>query len=286
MAYQGRNSQTRIVKLLLLISIIPLLFIPYQSYGRIQAIKINEVELNPQGPIANNQWIEIYNMSEDIINISGWKVKSTALGKTYTIPPGFVIRPNDYLVIPFNSIMLGQNNESIVLLTVDSVEVDRTPLLSDTLDDDRTWQRFPNGADTNTEVDWIFTNSTHGRTNGFPIVKEKFRVSQPRFIDTQGYDVQSLAVGKMVGIRSEIVNEFPEERIFVYIIKITDENGITRFISWIEDLVVPQNRNIAPTIFWKVPTKGNFHVETFLWRSFAIPEPLTPQQSGILRVAG
>jgi hypothetical protein len=264
-----------------------MILLPYQqSYARIGVVKINEIEANPPGPVTGNQWIELYNMSNEMLDISDWLIKSTRLSKTYVIPSGFIILPNDYTVIPVHHVMFGLESESVVLLTPDSAEVDRTPLLSDTYDDDRTWQRFPNGVDTNTEVDWAFTNSTHGRSNGLPVAKPDFMMSPLLFVDYQGNAIQSFTTGKMAGIRSEILNESAEDKTFVYIVKITDENGDTIFLTWVQDLIVPHNRVVQPTVFWPISIKGNFQVETFVWRSLTLPEPLVPQQSGLLRVAG
>jgi len=269
----------------LLISIIVSVPI-FEAYSITQTVKINEIEFNPPGPVANNQWIEIFNMDQNLLNIGGWLVKSTKLGKTFEIPDGFVILPNDYLVIPFNSVMFDLENESVVLLTSDAVEVDRTPLLSDTADDTLTWQRFPNAIDTDTPADWVFRNSTHGASNGFPVVRQNFTVSLPIFVDQQGNKVESFTAGQMAGVKSEIVNLFGEERIFAYIVKISDEDGFPVFISWVEDLTILPKRTIKPAIFWYAEERGNFFVEVFVWRSLNIPEPLTPVQSGLLRIAG
>ena len=258
----------------------------FEAYSVTQAVKINEVEYNPLGPVAHNQWIEVFNMDQNLLDIGGWLVKSTNLGKTFTIPAGFVILPNDYLVIPFNSVMFDLENESIVLLTSDAVEVDRTPLLSDTADDALTWQRFPNGIDTDTPADWAFRNSTHGASNGFPVARQNFTLSIPIFVDQQGNKVESFTAGQMAGVKSEIINLFAEERTFAYIVKISDEEGFPVFISWVEDLVILPKRTIKPAIFWFAEERGNYLVEVFVWRSLNIPEPLTPVQSGLLRIAG
>jgi len=269
----------------LLISI--LVSVPiFEAYSVTQTLKINEAEYNPPGPVANNQWIELYSTDQNLLDIGGWLVKSTKLGKTFSIPDGFVILPNDYLAIPFNSVMFDLENESVVLLTPDSVEVDRTPQLSDTKDDDRTWQRFPNGVDTNTPADWAFRNSTHGASNGFPVARQNFTLSLPIFVDQQGNKVESFTSGQMAGVKSEIVNLFTQERTFAYIIQIKNEEGFTVFISWVEDLTILPNRTIKPAVFWFAEEKGNFLVEVFVWRSLSIPDPLTSPQSGLLRIAG
>ena len=278
------------IKLHLLFSVIlisMLVSVPiFEAYSAAQTLKINEVEYNPLGPIANNQWIELHSTDQNLLDLSGWLVKSTKLGKTFSIPDGFVILPNDYLVIPFNSVMFDPQNESVVLLTSDAVEIDRTPEFSDTADDGQTWQRFPNGVDTDTPTDWAFRNGTHGASNGFPRVIQNFTLSTPIFVDQQGNKVESFRAGQMAGVKSEIVNQFAEERTFAYIVKISDEDGFPVFISWVEDLVILPNRTIKPAIFWYAEGKGNFFVEIFVWRSLNIPEPLTPAQSGLLRIAG
>ena len=277
----------RIVKLSFAVFVISLSFLAtYFSYGANYHLKINEVEYNPHGPVADKQWIELYSNGQDLLDLSGWLVKSTNLGKTFSVPAGFVILPNDYLVIPFNSVMFDVENESIVLLTPDSVEVDRTPEFSDTTDDDRTWQRFPSGLDTNSPEDWVFRNSTHSASNGFPVMRQNFTLSTPIFVDQQGNKVEAFMAGQMAGVKSEIVNRFVQEHTFAYIVKISDEEGFPMYISWIEDLVILPNRTIKPAIFWYAEAKGNFIVEVFVWRSLNIPEILTPAQSGLLRIAG
>lgn len=259
---------------------------PLQAYGQSEVLKINELEMNPSGTETGNQWIELYNQGEDLLDIGGWLIKSAKLGKTFLIPDGFVILPKDYVVIPFNGVMFGIENEFMILLTPDSVEVDKTPTLSDTGDDDLTWQRFPNGADTDKERDWDLRNSTIGRTNGFPVARQDFTLSVPVFIDQQGNKLEAFSAGQMAGVKSEIVNRFTDERTFTYIVKITDEDGFTVFMSWVEDLTVLPNRTVKPAIFWFAEERGNFLVESFVWRSLSLPEVLTPSESGLLRVAG
>jgi hypothetical protein len=258
-----------------------LLSLPIFSFAATQVLKVNEIEFNPGGPVRNNQWIELINTSQDLVNIGGWFIKSTNLQKTFKIPDGFVILPNDYLVVPFNDVMFNTESESVVLLTPDSVEVDRTQLFSDTADDDRTWQRFPNAGE-----EWAFRNSTHGATNGFPVVRQNFTLSSPIFVDQQGNKLEAFTAGQMAGIKCEIVNQSTQERTFSYIVKISDENGFPVFLSWVEDLTVLPNRTLKPSIFLLAEERGNFLVEVFVWRSLNIPEVLTPAQSALLRVAG
>lgn len=257
-----------------------------QAYGQYQLLKINEVELNPRGPVPGNQWIEIYNPSDMLLDLSGFLIKGTDLGRTIPIASGIVIEPNNYVVIPFQTRVFDENGDAIVLLTPDSVEIDRTPFLTDMDDDDRTWQRFPNGIDTGNMTDWHFRNSTFGVTNGFPVVRPNFTSSDPIFVDQEGNKVGSFREGQMVGIKSEIVNRFADERVFTYIIQVKDAEGFPVFIGWVEDLVILPNRTIKPTIFFLAEARGEYTVDVFIWRSMTLPEPLTPAKNGLVRIAG
>ena len=264
-----------------------LISVPFmQTYSQVALLKINEVELNPLGTIDGHQWIELYNSGNVLLDLSGFLMKGTQLGRTVAVPPGLVIEPNSYLVIPLQIRVFNEESESIVLLTPDSVEINRTPIFFDLLDDDRTWQRFPNGIDTGNMTDWDLRNSTFGLTNGFPVAKPKFTLSDPLFIDQQGHKVETFVEGQIVGIKSEIVNRFENERSFAYIIQIKEEEGFPVFISWVEDIIILPNRSITPSIFFFVENKGEYSVDIFVWRSMALADPLTPPKHGLVRVAG
>ncbi|MEM2759261.1 MAG: lamin tail domain-containing protein [Nitrososphaerales archaeon] len=270
---------------ILLISI--LIGVPFMhAYSQVALLKINEIELNPAGAIAGNQWIELYNPSNTLLDLSGFLIKSTKLGRTIPIPSGFVIEPNGYLVIPFQTRVFDEKGESIVLLTPDSVEITRTPILADEFDDDRTWQRFPNAIDTGNMTDWSFRNSTFGITNGFPVVRPNFTASEPIFVDQQGNKVGSFLQGQMAGIRTEIINKFTDERTFAYIIQVKNEEGFPVFIAWIEDIIIPPNRSLKPTVFFLAENRGEYTVDVFIWRSMTLTDPLTPPTHGLIRVAG
>ncbi len=243
--------------------------------------RINEVELSPPGSDVNNQWIELCYKGQDLLNLSGWLIKSEKLEKTFKIPDGFVIQPNDYLAIPLPNVMFAHTNESVVLLTSNFDEVDRTPQVTDTFGDDRTWQRFPDCGD-----NWNFRNGTMGRSNGFPEAKQNFTLSTPFFVDQKGNKVETFNSGQMAGVKSEIVNQSTEARAFAYIVQVKDEHGYPVFISWVGDLTVLPGRTVKPTIFWLAQDKGTYEVDVFLWRSINNAEVLSPEQSDLLRVAG
>jgi PKD repeat protein len=127
---------------------------------------INEVESNPPGTDAGYEWVELYNPTGAAIDVSGWKLQTTAgVVATYTIPGGTTIQAGGYLVITFPSQFLDNEQESVVLVDQSNAEIDRTPLLSDTANDAMTWQRIPNGIDTGGSSDWQFLSGTKGASN-------------------------------------------------------------------------------------------------------------------------
>lgn len=256
------------------------------AYSYATQLRINEVELNPVGPISGNQWIEIYNPTNVLIDISGYLVKGSKLGRTVAVPSGFVVEPNGYTIVSFHTRVFDEKGDSIVLLTRDAVEVDRTPTLTDEFDDDRTWQRFPNGIKTGNVSDWHFRDSTFGRSNGIPVARPNFTLSDPTFIDPQGNGMNSFLQGRVIGVRAEIMNAFQEERSFTYIIRVKNGEDHTVFIGWVEDLIILPNRTLTPSIFFLAETKGEYKVDVFVWRSLATPDPLTPTKTAMVRVAG
>lgn len=133
-------------------------------------IVINEFELNPPGNdnyLSVEEWVELYNPTSTDIDISGWTL-STTHGKTVTvyIPQGTVIKAHGYYVYSRGSQWLDNDDESIILRDSNGNEIDRTPVKSDNENDDRTWARYPNGKDTNSDSDWRFQLSTRGSSNG------------------------------------------------------------------------------------------------------------------------
>jgi len=169
-------------------------------------VVINEVELNPPGEDRGNEWIELYNPTSDAVDIGGWSLTTTH-GRTVsvTIPVGTTIPPNGYYVVSYKSQWLDDEDESVVLKDKNGNEIDRTPTLDDTFDDDRTWQRYPNGKDTDSLTDWKFKTSTKERSNGGITVtgptiltaKGKVSISIP---SVTAYRVTEIPIGKVEDI--------------------------------------------------------------------------------------
>jgi len=113
-------------------------------------IRINEVELNPQGQDSYNEWLELY--SNEKVNLSGWRLINSD-GEEKNLNYVF----QEYLVIPFEGQWLDNENESIKLINNEGSLVFQTPLLKDSLNNEKTWSYC--------NRDWVLANPTKGYSN-------------------------------------------------------------------------------------------------------------------------
>ena len=82
------------------------------------------------------------------VDISGWSLSTTA-GRTVTvtIPSGTTIGPNGYYIVAASGQWLDNEGESVILFDASGTVIDATPVLNDTANDDKSWQRAPDGQD-------------------------------------------------------------------------------------------------------------------------------------------
>jgi endonuclease YncB( thermonuclease family) len=127
------------------------------------SILVNEVELNPSGNDMEEEeeWIELYNPTDVDINIIGFEITPSFQSPTIELPPDTVIEAGETYVIELDRPMLSSTGESLVLANATGDIQDRTPSLVDRSDDDRTWQRIPDGNN-----EWQFVEGTEGNANG------------------------------------------------------------------------------------------------------------------------
>ena len=120
-----------------------ILFLPTLS-----AIKINEVETNPVGDDSGNEWVELYNRGEIIldgcklVNNDGQEVELSGSFEKYYV----YVFPKQWL----------DNSEEKVFLYCNGKLVDETDKIDDDKNDDSTW----NNCD-----DWTFAESTKEEKN-------------------------------------------------------------------------------------------------------------------------
>ncbi len=130
---------------------------------------INEFELNPPGNdnyLIIEEWVELYNPTPESMDIGGWTLSTTS-GETVTatIPEDTKITAGGYYIHSRMSMWLDNENESIILRNASGEEIDRTPVRSDTENNNYTWSRTPNGRDTDTDADWKYQLNTMGAPN-------------------------------------------------------------------------------------------------------------------------
>jgi hypothetical protein len=125
-------------------------------------ILINEFEQNPEGTDSGNEWVELFNPTDGSIDLTGWSLRNND-GDIHSLSGS--IDPNGYEVITFSGGWLDNSDERVILLNPSYQEIDVTPIEGDSSNDDRSWQRIPNGADTDSESDWAFLLNTQGYSN-------------------------------------------------------------------------------------------------------------------------
>jgi len=130
--------------------------LPY-LYG----VVINEFELNPPGPDNDNEWVELYNSTLSSVDLTGYRiVPSSNPSKNYVIKD-VTLSPGGRVVITFPGQFLNNSREIITLYDTDGMEVDCTPMKSDSKNDDFTWQR-----ETDASTTWVFKKGTKDADNG------------------------------------------------------------------------------------------------------------------------
>jgi endonuclease YncB( thermonuclease family) len=157
---------------------------------------VNEVELNPRGDDMEEEWIELYNPSAVDINISNFEINPLFQSPTIELPPDAVIEAGETYVIELEGSPLSNTGESLVLANATGNIQDRTPSLVDRSDDDRTWQRVPDGNN-----EWQFLENTQGDLNAPDTLS---RILENVY---SGSDVECLgSAGCIEGVATRIVD--------------------------------------------------------------------------------
>ncbi len=112
-------------------------------------VVIYAFDQNPAGSDKGNEWVTLYNPSNKSVNIGNWILQTThGSVVTETIPEGTMLNPGAYYIYTPPYQWLDNEDESIILKDSEGKEVDRTPVLRDTKNDNRYWVRK--------DSEWIF----------------------------------------------------------------------------------------------------------------------------------
>ena len=157
---------------LLVIFAVLVTMISVPAYGELitDHVVINEVDTNPFGDdsLAISEWVELYNPTDSDVDLSGWEIASTTvLKKTFTIPDGTILSPEQILPFTYTKVWFTDSSESVELRNTSGDVVDKTPLISDMSNDFKSWQRSYDG-----HTDWEFSLGSAGGSNGKLISSE------------------------------------------------------------------------------------------------------------------
>ncbi|MDM7939127.1 MAG: lamin tail domain-containing protein [Methanothrix sp.] len=136
------------------------------SMASAASVVINEMELNP--PEGGADWVELYNSGNDSVDISGWTATITDgswVGKFPAVPAGTIIAANGFYVLNGQSSWNHDNGGFVTLFNAAGEKMDETATRQDTLNNDFTYGRHPDGRDTNSDGDWGLGYATKGRSN-------------------------------------------------------------------------------------------------------------------------
>ncbi len=256
-----------------IIMIFVLVIWPVSVYAQ---IIINEVELYPSVSY-ENQWVELFNRSNSIIDISGWTLIAMAKNITLTIPQGTIINPSSYFIVKNNETWMKHMDEVIVLKNNVGNVIDKVGPFTETEKDSATWQRYPNGED-----NWRFVIKTPGKTNGgfanltrltSPFV-EQFTISKLSLLDATGTNTTHIQVYKPLRISAEVTNNNFIKQPFTYIVKIENSDKITVHLSWFSG-AAEEKGSLSLSQSWLPETPDTYKIEIFIWESLTNPSLLT-----------
>lgn len=129
------------------------------------AVVINEIEQNPAGTDSGNEWVELYNTSDQEVCLEGWFIVADYQGVggregRINIPDNTLIPSEGFAILVGEGQVIDNVNEVVELRNADAQVVDQTPSVTDTKNDDRCWARVPDGSDT-----WEFQTCTPNKSN-------------------------------------------------------------------------------------------------------------------------
>jgi hypothetical protein len=136
------------------------------SISAAASVVLNEMELNP--PEGGADWVEIYNPDNESVDISGWTAEITDgswVGKLSAVPAGTILPAKGFYVFNGQSSWNHNDGGYATLYSASREVVDKTATRQDTMNNDFTYGRHPDGYDTNTDGDWGLGSATKGESN-------------------------------------------------------------------------------------------------------------------------
>ncbi len=139
-------------------------FSPIEWEPACAMIRISELEANPPGADAGNEWLELHNQEFSDVDISGWTLTTLhGVKHTLVLPSGTAIAAGGFVVVNFTrGQFLDNEDEGVVFTNAWGIETDRAEHLTDTANDTRTnqWVESEGGS-----FGWQFQEGTPGGAN-------------------------------------------------------------------------------------------------------------------------
>lgn len=165
--------------------------------SNISAIKINEIEMNPEDGRDGKEWIELYNDENEDIDLSGWEVWEGIVNKLVnpkrilTIPDETTLQTGEYFIIEFSN-KLNNDGDYVLLKDSSGNEIDETGILKETSSSAKTWQLCD---------PWEFLEATKGKKNN---------------CENEVEEEPEKETDEVVEINEEVIKNFVEEGKEVY----------------------------------------------------------------------
>ncbi len=158
----------------LVVAAVGIVFIGFAGWAQVADedsqphLLINEIEINPPGFDTDHEWVELLNVTDQPIDLLGWQI-------SYSFPDeGFLEMTDESLVLPpggryvfvYPGLRLRNGEPSVFrLLDPNGVVVEETAPFTDEEDDNKTWQRFPDGGDPWFPDLWFFQDDSRNKSN-------------------------------------------------------------------------------------------------------------------------
>ncbi|MFY3740426.1 MAG: hypothetical protein HMLIMOIP_000864 [Candidatus Nitrosomirales archaeon] len=117
-----------------------------------------------------------------------------------------------------------------------------------------------------------------------PTITNPIAIPRSSLIDQLGNTLTSSEVDVPLGVKAELANTSSNKVIMSYIVQVKDSDGITVFLTWIEDLPLPANDNAKPAIFWTPTASGTYTIEGYVWKSLNEPLALSSPVSMSIKI--
>lgn len=137
--------------------IIILMAISLLAIPTISALSITEVELNPAGTDSGNEWLKLY--SENLTNFTDLEITTNNDNMILNGTLSF----QGYCILNFSSQFL-DNNDEIITLKLGNQTLDQTIILTDTSNNNLTWQYDSNSSN------WTFEEQALPSANNCVII--------------------------------------------------------------------------------------------------------------------